>query len=106
MKLKLKQIIREEYNKILKEEEIIPTGPDGRKIEDPRTIKNLNMALKAVHTSIRPKIIQMIQDPSSAKTLTNSSQRAAVIGAIAIAFGITEQEFGQIVNKIKGILKQ
>ena len=104
----------EEFKKLLKEfapkkqiteADIIPTGPDGNKIEDPQVIKNLNMAIKAVDSSIRPKLIQMIEDPASAKSLKSPAQRAAVIGAMAIAFGISEQEFGQIVSKIKGMLK-
>jgi hypothetical protein len=88
----------------LQEADIIPTGPDGQKIEDPTVIKNLNMALKAVAGGIRPKLIQMIEDPASAKELKNPAQKAAVLGAIAIAFGITEQEFSQIVSKIKAVL--
>lgn len=103
----------EEFKKLLKEfapkqqiqeAEIIPTGPDGNKIEDPAVIKNLNMALKSVSSAIRPKLIQMIEDPAAAKELKSSAQKAAVLGAIAIAFGITEQDFSQIVSKIKGVL--
>jgi hypothetical protein len=62
------------------------------------------MAIKAVSSSIRPKLIQMIEDPESAKELKSPAQKAAVIGAMAIAFGISEQEFSQIVSKIKAVL--
>jgi hypothetical protein len=89
---------------VITEAEIIPTGPDGQKIEDPQIIKNLNMALKSVSTSLRPKIIQMIEDPDAAKELKGNAPKAALLGAIAIAFGITEQDFSQIVSKIKGVL--
>jgi len=99
-----RKLIREEIKNVLSEAEIIPTDPDGNKIEDPTIIKNLNMALKSVSSSVRPKLIQMIEDPASAKELKSPAQKAAVIGAMAIAFGISEQEFGQIVSKIKSIL--
>jgi hypothetical protein len=97
-----KQLLKEFSN--LQEADIVPTGPDGQKIEDERVIKNLNMALKAVNSSIRPKLIQMIEDPEAAKELKNPAQKAAVLGAMAIAFGITEQDFTQIVSKIKQVL--
>ena len=103
-KSELVKIIREEVKKTLTEAEIVPTGPDGSKIEDPTIIKNLNMALKSVSTSIRPKLIQMIEDPAAAKELKSPAQKAAVLGAMAIAFGITEQDFSQIVSKIKAVL--
>ena len=89
---------------VITEAEVIPTGPDGQKIEDPQIIKNLNMALKSVSTSLRPKIIQMIEDPNAAKELKGNAPKAALLGAIAIAFGITEQDFSQIVSKIKAVL--
>lgn len=100
----LRKLIREEVRNILKEADVVPLGPDGQKISDPTVIKNLNMALKAVSGGIRPKIIQMIEDPDAAKELKNPAQKAAVIGAIAIAFGIAEEDFGQIVSKIKAVL--
>jgi len=99
-----RKLLREEIRKVLAEADIQPTGPDGQKITDPKVIKNLNMALKAVSSTIRPKIIQMIEDPAAAKELKSPAQKAAVIGAIAIAFGITEQEFSQIISKIKAVL--
>ena len=106
----------EHFKKLLKEfavqkplrelssSDVMPTGPDGQKITDPIIIKNLNMALKAVASSIRPKLIQMIEDPESAKDLKTPAQKAAVLGAIAIAFGITEEEFTQIIGRIKKVL--
>jgi hypothetical protein len=102
---KFKQLLKEwAPEQQLQEADIIPTGPDGEKIDDPIVIKNLNMAIKAVSSGIRPKLIQMIEDPESAKELKSPAQKAAVIGAMAIAFGITEQEFSQIVSKIKAVL--
>jgi hypothetical protein len=89
----------------INEVEIIPSGPDGEKITDPVIIKNLNLAVKAVDSAFRPKLIQILEDPGAAKALKSPAQRAALIGAIAIAFGISEKEFSQIVSKIKGMLK-
>ena len=91
--------------KTLKEADVIPVGPDGNKVSDTQTIKNLNLAIKAVDASVRPKLINLITDPSAAKSLKSPAQRTALIGAIAITFGISEQEFSQIVSKIKGMLK-
>lgn len=103
-KSELKQLIREEVNAMLTEADVVPVGPDGQKIEDLTTIKNLNMALKAVQSSLRPKLIQIIEDPEAAKELRNPAQKAAVLGALAIAFGITERDFTSIVSKIKAVL--
>jgi hypothetical protein len=100
----LKKLIKEEIRQALTEADIVPVGPDGNKIEDPQVIKNLNMAIKSVSATLRPKLIQIIEDPDAAKTLSNASQRAALLGAIAIAFGITESDFTQIVTKIKSVL--
>lgn len=101
----LRHIIREEVKrKLLSEADVIPTGPDGQEITDPKVIKTLNMALKAIGGNIRGKIIDMIEDPAAVKELSNASQKAAVIAAMAIAFGISQKEFGQIVSKIKSIL--
>jgi hypothetical protein len=104
-KSELKQIIKEEIYATLKEAEIVPVGPDGNKVTDKNVIRNLNMALKSVSSTIRPKLIDLISDSEAAKALTNTAQKAAVIGAIAIAFGITEKDFSQIVGKIKSVLK-
>lgn len=100
----LRKIINEEIRNILSEGDVIPTGPDGQKITDQKVIKGLNTALKAVDSAIRNKLIQLIEDPSSAKSLNSADKRAAMISAIAIAFGMSEQEFGQIVSKVKSYL--
>jgi hypothetical protein len=104
-KSQLKQIIREEIYSALNEVDTIPVGPDGNKVTDKNVIRNLNMALKSVNSSIRPKLIALIEDSEAAKALTNPSQKAAVIGALAVAFGITEKDFSQIVTRIKSVLK-
>ena len=90
----------------LHEADVIPVGPDGNKIEDPQVIKNLNMALKSVDASIRTKLTDLIEDPTAAKALKTPAQRMALISAMAITFGISEQEFTHIVSKIKGMLKE
>ena len=100
----LRKIIREETRKILKEAEIIPIGPDGQQITDPKVIKNLNTVLKLVSGPARSKLIQLITDPAAAKDLKSGDQKAAIISAIAISFGISEKEFTQIVGKIKSVL--
>jgi hypothetical protein len=103
---KFKQLLKEfAPEKQLHEADIIPVGPDGNEITDKRVIANLNLAVKAVDANLRPKLVQIFQDPDAAKALKNPAQRAALVGSIAIAFGMTEQEFTQIVNKIKGMLK-
>ena len=105
--IEFKKLLKEFAPKqILTEVDIIPIGPDGAKITDKQVITNLNMAVKAVYTILRPKLTALITDPGAAKALKNATQRAAIIGAIAIAFGISEKEFTQIVNKIKGVLKK
>jgi len=91
---------------LIKEADVVPTDPTGNKISDPTVIRNLNMAVKAVSSAIRPKLLQLIEDPAAAKELKSPAQRAAVVGAIAIAFGISEKEFAQIVTKIKGMLNK
>lgn len=102
-----KQLLKEFAPKqILTEADVIPVGPDGEEITDKQVIANLNLAVKAVDVSLRPKLVQILQDPDAAKALKNPAQRAALIGAIAIAFGMTEKEFSQIVSKIKGVLKK
>jgi len=105
--IEFKKLLKEFAPKqILTEADVIPIGPDGEEITDKLVIKNLNMAVKAVDSILRPKLIDLITDPGAAKSLKNAAQRAAIIGAIAIAFGISEQEFTQIVSKIKGVLKK
>jgi len=101
-----KQLLKEfAPQKQLQEADVIPVGPDGNEITDKRVIANLNLAVKAVDSSLRPKLIQILEDPDAAKSLKNPAQRAALVGAIAIAFGMSEKEFSQIVGKIKGMLK-
>ena len=104
---KFKQLLKEwAPEQKLQEADVIPIGPDGNEISDQTTIKNLNMAVKAVNSSVRPKLIDLITDPEAAKALKTPAQRVALMGAMAIAFGISEQEFSQIVSKIKGVLKK
>jgi hypothetical protein len=100
----LRKIINEEIRNILSEADVIPTGPDGQQITDPKVIKGLNTALKSVDSSIRAKLIQLIQDPDSAKSLNSADKRASMIAALAIAFGMTDQEFSQIITKVKSYL--
>jgi hypothetical protein len=100
----LRKLISEEIRFVLTEGDVIPTGPDGQQITDPKVIKGLNTALKSVDSSIRAKLIQLIQDPGSAKSLNSADKRASMIAAIAIAFGMTDQEFGQIITKVKSYL--
>lgn len=95
-----------EFKQPLKEEDVVPVGPDGNKITDQQVIKNLNMAVKAVDPSLRNKVKDLLTDPDAAASLRTPAQRTALIGAIAIAFGITDQEFSQIAGKIKGVLKK
>lgn len=103
---KFKQLLKEFAPKqAITEADIVPVGPDGNKITDAQVIRNLNMALKSVNSSLRPKLIALITDPEAARALRNPAQRTAVIGAMAIAFGISEQDFTQIVSKIKNVLK-
>jgi len=105
--IEFKRLLKEFAPKqTLTEEDIKPVGPDGKQIEDPQVIKNLNMAVKSVNSALRPKLIDLITDPEAAKSLKSPAQRTALIGAMAIAFGISEQEFSQIVGKIKGVLKK
>jgi hypothetical protein len=103
---KFKQLLKEFAPKqTITEADVIPVGPDGQKITDQQTIKNLNLAVKSVDSTLRPKLISLITDPEAAKALRTPAQRAALVGAIAIAFGITEQDFNQIITKIKKLLK-
>ena len=104
---KFKQLLKEwTPTQPLLESDIIPIGPDGVQIKDQQVIRNLNMAIKAVNSTLRPKLISLITDQEAAKSLKTPGQRVAVIGAIAIAFGITEQDFGQIISKIKSVLQK
>jgi hypothetical protein len=101
----LRKLIREEVKKVMiSEADIIPTAPDGTKIEDPKIINNLNMAIKAISSNLRSKVIQIIEDPEAVKELKTPAQKAALLGAFAIAFGITEEDFKTIITKIKNVL--
>jgi hypothetical protein len=101
-----RRLIQEEVKAALTEADIEPVGPDGNKITDPTVLRNLNMAVKAVNSSLRSKLITILEDPEAAKALKSPAQRVALIGAIAIALVISEKEFGQIITKIKSVLKQ
>ena len=105
-KQELRILIREAIRRRLIESDIIPTGPDGKQISDPKIIKGLNAALKAVDSPIRTKLSDLIQDPGAAKSLSSADKRASMIAAIAIAFGMGEQEFGQVVSKVKSYLPE
>jgi hypothetical protein len=100
----LRNLIQEEVRKLLSEADVIPSGPDGNKVTDRKVIGNLNLALKSLRPSVRPKLIQIIEDPEAAKELKSKGQRTAVLAAIAIAFGISAQEFSEIAGSIKGLL--
>ena len=101
MKLhQLRRIIREEVQTVLTEVDIQPAG-----IQDETVIANLNRAVRMVSASIRPKLKDLLEDPTAAKDLTTIDQRAAVITAIAMAFGISEQDFSTIISKVKSNLK-
>lgn len=105
MKLReLKSLIKEEIQNSLNEADVIPLDANGNKIEDPLVIKNLNIALKYVTPTIRTKIIELIENPEAAKELKSPIQKASMIIALAMAFKITQQEFSQIVPKIKNTL--
>jgi len=80
-----KRLLKEFATKqVLAEADIIPIGPDGNKIKDPVVIKNLNMAIKAIDSSIRTKVIDLISDPGSAKALKSPAQRMALIGTVIL----------------------
>ena len=101
----LRKLIQETIRQQLKEDELIPTGPDGEKIDDPRLVSSLKKSLAKVDPSFRKKLESFFSDPDSSKALASKEQRVAVIEAIAIAFGINEQEFSAVVNTIKKDLK-
>ena len=107
MKLnELNSLVQDAVSRQLTETELKPIGPNGAEITDPTVLRNLQMAVRAVGSNIRPKLIDLINDPEAAKDLKSPQQKAAVIGAIAIAFGITEHEFSEIIGKIKGVLNK
>jgi hypothetical protein len=103
---KFKQLLKEfAPKKVITEEEVIPIGPDGQKITDRQVISNLNLAIKQVAPGLRPKLIALITDPEAANALKTTQQQAAIIGAIAVTFGITADEFNQVIPKVKNFLR-
>lgn len=97
----VKQIINEDVDMY---ENVIPIGGDGSKITDNTVVRNLNLALKSVSPTLRTKLSQIITDPNSVKELQSPAQRSAMLAALAVAFGITESEFTQVIPKIKSYL--
>lgn len=89
----------------LNENDIIPIGPDGEAIADPtvaaKLSKNLKQALVKVPSSMRSRLTDMIADDGIRSALKSKDQRASILTAIAIAFGVNDQEFGQVVSQIK-----
>ena len=107
--IEFKKLLKEfaPKQKLTEDEDVIPLGPDGEKITDQQVIKNLNMAVRSIpNMALRNKLKAILTDPESTKELKNAKTRAAMIGAIAIAFGISEQEFTSIVSQIKILLKK
>lgn len=100
----LRDLVKDIINESRLTENVVPIGPDGSKITDQNVIRNLNLALKSVSSGLRIKLSTIISDPESAKDLRTPAQRAAMLGALAISFGITEKEFIQVIGKIKSYL--
>jgi uncharacterized membrane-anchored protein YjiN (DUF445 family) len=96
-------------NTPINESEIIPVGTAGETIQDPKLqqklSKNLKQVLMKVSSSVRSKLTALLSDDSVTSALKSADQRASIISAIAIAFGINDNEFAQIVSKIKTNLK-
>lgn len=102
---KFKQLLKEfAPEQKLQEADVVPIGPDGNEIQDQQLISNLNFALKSVDSTLRPKLIALITDPEAVKSLKTIQQKAAIVGAIAIAFGITADDFSQLIPKVKKAL--
>lgn len=93
----------------INEAEIIPVGTSGETIKDPqlqqKLSKNLKQVLMKVSSSVRPKLTALLANDSVMSSLKSADQRASIISAIAIAFGINDQEFANVVSKIKQNLK-
>jgi hypothetical protein len=103
---KLRLLLKEEIRRQLNVAEAIEVATgQGQTITNKVILKNLDFALKAVDSSIRPKIKTLIEDPEAKKALTTSKQRIAILAVISLAFGINEKEFSQAVSKIKEVLK-
>ena len=102
---KLRLLLKEEIRRQLKENDIVPIGPDGEAIADPKVAaklsKNLKQALVKVPSSMRSRLTDMIADDGIRSALKTKDQRASILTAIAIAFGVNDQEFGQVVSQIK-----
>lgn len=102
---KFRLLLKEEIRRQLKENDIAPIGPDGEAIADPKVAaklsKNLKQALVKVPSSMRSKLTDMITDDGIRSALKTKDQRASILTAIAIAFGVNDQEFGQVVSQIK-----
>lgn len=100
----LRGLVKDIINESRLTEDVVPIGPDGSEITNPTVIRNLNLALKSVSSGLRQKLATIISDAESAKDLRSPAQRAAMLGALAISFGITEKEFTQVIAKIKSYL--
>ena len=105
MNTKLKLFLKEEIRKILKEDDIIPVGPDGESISDPKVSAKLSNTLKQsllkVPSSMRSRLTDLIADDGIRSALKTKDQRASILTAISTAFGVNDQEFGQVVSQIK-----
>ena len=102
---KLRLLLKEEIRRQLKENDIVPIGPDGEAISDPKVAAKLSNTLKQallkVPSSMRSRLTDMIADDGIKSALKSKDQRASILTAIAIAFGVNDQEFGQVVSQIK-----
>ena len=102
---KLRLLLKEEIRRQLKENDIVPVGPEGEKISDPKVAAKLSNTLKQallkVPSSMRSRLTDLIADDGIRSALKSKDQRASILTAIAIAFGVNDQEFGQVVSQIK-----
>ena len=102
---KFRLLLKEEIRKILKEDDIIPVGPEGEKISDPKVAAKLSKTLKQsllkVPSSMRSRLTNLIADDGIRSALKSKDQRASILTAISTAFGVNDQEFGQVVSQIK-----
>jgi uncharacterized membrane-anchored protein YjiN (DUF445 family) len=96
-------------NNPINEAEVVPVSTTGETIKDPRLkqklSKNLKQVLMKVDSSVRNKLASLLSDSAVKSSLKSVDQRTSIITAIAIAFGINEDEFSQVVSKIKTNLK-
>jgi len=102
---KFRLLLKEEIRKILKEDDIVPVGPEGEKISDSKVAAKLSNTLKQsllkVPSSMRSRLTDLIADDGIRSALKSKDQRASILTAIATAFGVNDQEFGQVVSQIK-----